>query len=225
MDGAPTPRVKGFLAHIEPLPDAKPKVFQPFPLSPFDQARMDFHEDEEVFHGKAEWLEPGARAPWASPSFIVDSSHKDILGRPVSDYRWVNTASVDNGWPSPNAEACISRAQRATVLTTCDCVWGFTQIPIDEPTKEMLTLATRRGLLRPNVLYFGVKQGPALFQSLFRAQRSAIFVSSSPNADGVGPRWSSWASAWGGEYADVTRTRHELYANGQTPPRLPILCL
>ena len=51
-------------------------------------------------------------------------------------------------------------------MTNCDCVWGFTQIPIDEATQELLTLTTRRGLLHPHVLYFGAKQGPSIFQRL-----------------------------------------------------------
>ena len=47
-----------------------------------------------------------------------------------------------------------------------DCVWGFTQIGIDEETQVLLTLVCTRGLLRPKVLYFGAKQGPLIFQPL-----------------------------------------------------------
>ena len=47
-----------------------------------------------------------------------------------------------------------------------DCIWGFTQVGLDQASHELLTLTCRRGLLRPLVLYFGPKQGPSIFQGL-----------------------------------------------------------
>ena len=57
------------------------------------------------------------------------------------------------------------RCQRGYYHTSLDCVWGFTQLPIDEETSRILALNTRRGILVPKVLYFGPKQGPAIFQA------------------------------------------------------------
>ena len=96
------------------------------------------------------------------PSFVVDSTHKDLLGRPVRDYRYVSSQTDDVGWPSPLAEAALARAQRAALLSTGDCVWGFTQIRLNEAARDLCVLACRRGLLRPFVLYFGSKQGPGI---------------------------------------------------------------
>jgi len=39
-------------------------------------------------------------------------------------------------------------------------------MPLDNATSEFLTLTTTRGLLRPCVLVFGPKQGPAIMQQL-----------------------------------------------------------
>ena len=72
VQGCLSPQVSGFRAHIEVKPDAVPRVSQPYPLSPFDQMRMDFHEDERVAIGKGEWLGPDDRATWASSGFVVD---------------------------------------------------------------------------------------------------------------------------------------------------------
>ena len=47
-----------------------------------------------------------------------------------------------------------------------DCIWGFTQIKVDEQTSRIHALITRRGVLRPKVLFFGAKQGPSIFQSM-----------------------------------------------------------
>ena len=119
---------------------------------------MQYHEDLEVHEGKAEWLPLDESSPWASPSFVVDQAGKGLLGRPVRDYRVVNSWTLDHAWPTPNAEDILRRAQNGSLHTKMDCVWGFTQIGIAESTQELLTLVCTRGLLRPKVLYFGAKQ-------------------------------------------------------------------
>ena len=128
--------------------------------------RLEFHEDQEVLDGKAVWAPPGGSYEWGSPSFVVDQSKKDILGRPVRDYRWPNSQTQDTAWPAADAEMCLRRAQNGTIQSSFDCVWGFTQVGIDDWTSRILALNTRRGILLPKVLYFGAKQGPGIFQSL-----------------------------------------------------------
>ena len=103
---------------------------------------------------------------WGAPSFVVDQAGKGLLGRPVRDYRWLNSQTLDEAWPSPDAEETLRRAQRASLITLLDCVWGYTQCPIDEATSNLMSLVTKRGILRPLVLYFGCKQGPGIFQGL-----------------------------------------------------------
>ena len=169
IEGCNAPRVEGFLAHIEPLPNAVPKIQQPLQLSPFDQLRLEFHEDQDVAEGKAEWVLPGEAGSWGSPSFVVDQVGKGLLGRPVRDYRYVNSQTADAPWPSANANACLQRAQRGAIHSTLDAVWGFSQLEVDESTAELLQTVARRGILRPRVLYMGPKQGPGLFQSFMDA--------------------------------------------------------
>ena len=52
------------------------------------------------------------------------------------------------------------------MLSTADCIWGFTQCSVSKKTSDLLALITRRGMLKPLVVYFGAKQGPGVFQSL-----------------------------------------------------------
>jgi len=59
MDGCHAPRVEGFEVDLKLKEGAVPKVQQPFPLSRFDQLRLELHEDEEVSLGKARWGGPG----------------------------------------------------------------------------------------------------------------------------------------------------------------------
>ena len=166
MDGCPAPRVKDFEADIVPKSDSKPRIQQPFPLSEFDQLRLDYHLDEDIALGKARWLSPTEKCEWASPAFVVDQSGKGLLGRPVRDYRYPNSQTEDHAWPSPDGQRALERATRAALHTTLDCVWGFTQCALTERAQEILTLTTTRGLHRPLVLVFGPKQGPSIFQGL-----------------------------------------------------------
>ena len=43
---------------------------------------------------------------------------------------------------------------------------GFTQLELSEEAQRIFTLTTKRGMLRPLVLFFGAKQGPSIFQKL-----------------------------------------------------------
>ena len=89
-----------------------------------------------------------------------------MFGRPVRDYRYPNSCTLDIGWPSPRLEACLSRAQDGDLHTQGECVWGFTQIGLSEEAQKTFTLVCGRGMLRPLVLFFGAKQGPSIFQKL-----------------------------------------------------------
>ena len=117
----------------------------------------------EVAEGKAVWAPPGMAFNFASPSFVVDQDGKGLCGRPVRDYRHVNSQTMDCAWAAADAEACLTRAQAGWYHTSLDCVWGFTQLPVDEETSKILALVTRRSMLLPKVLYFGPKQGPGIF--------------------------------------------------------------
>ena len=99
----PHPRVEGFLRRKEPKPDALPKVAQPFPLSAFDQLRMDYHDDETVALGTADWLGANDTPAWASSGFAVDQSINGLLGRHVRDYRYPNSQTLEAAWPAPQA--------------------------------------------------------------------------------------------------------------------------
>ena len=114
---APT-RVKGYKAHIELTQNATPRIQQPFPLSAFDQLRLEHHEDAEVEENKAYWVPPGQAGSWGSPSFVVDQAGKGLLGRPVRDYRYVNSQTIDTPWPAPNSTAVLNTAQRRAIHST-----------------------------------------------------------------------------------------------------------
>ena len=55
---------------------------------------------------------------------VADRDGKGLLGRPIRDYRYFNSQTVD-AWPSANANACLERAQQGAIHSTEDEVWGF----------------------------------------------------------------------------------------------------
>ena len=143
MQGCLAPQVEGFVADVKLIPGAQPRVTQPFPLSKYDQLRLEYHEDMEVAEGKAYWAPPGEAHEWGSPSFVVDQEGKGLLGRPVRDYRWPNSQTLDAGWPSPQADQVLAAAQKGQVHTMLDCIWGFTQIPLTEAASRIHALVAR----------------------------------------------------------------------------------
>ena len=139
----------------------------------------------------------------------MDSDAKGLLGRPVRDYRWLNSQTLDTGWPAPQAEEVLLRAQAGHYHTALDCVWGFTQVEVDEATSVLLALATRRGLLQPRVLYFGPKQGPGLFQGLMDSTFSSLRGDNGENFTAIFMDDVSISTErWENEVEDQTFDRH-----------------
>ena len=108
-----------------------------------------------ISEGKAEWAPPGMALAFASPTFVVDHEAKGLLGRPVHDYRYLNSQTLDCAWNSAEVNECLKRVQAGWFNTSLDCVWGFNQIPVDEDTSKLLALVTRRGIMLPRCLFFG----------------------------------------------------------------------
>ena len=59
------------------------KARQPIPVSPYDDLRVEFHIEENLYEGKIRRVEPekGEKLPeWATPVFVVDQDAKRCLG-------------------------------------------------------------------------------------------------------------------------------------------------
>ena len=143
IQGCNAPQVEGFTASIKLKPDAVGRCQQPFKLSAYDQYRVEVHEDVLIAEGKAEWAPPGMALAFASPTFVVDQEGKGLMGRPVHDYRYLNSSTLDCAWNSAEVDECLKRVQAGWYNTSLDCVWGFNQIPVDEETSKLLALVTR----------------------------------------------------------------------------------
>ena len=67
-------------------------------------------------------------------------------------------------YPLPTAEDILSTLAEGKQSTTLDLSHAYTQLELDDISKEYLTLNTYKGLYRPNRLSYGINSAPAIFQ-------------------------------------------------------------
>ncbi len=101
---------------------------------------------------------------WESPAFIVNKKN-DVLGRVVVDYTQVNTRTEEHASIAPDGARILEKAAGKNLHTVLDLVWGFSQFPIDDDTRDALTICSSRGLRQWRFLPMGPKQGPGICQS------------------------------------------------------------
>ena len=146
---------------IDLKPDApdsmRSKIF-PMPLN--EQEALDSFLKEHLEKG---YIIP-SKSPMASPFFFVKK--KDGKLRPVMDYRKLNDVTIKNVYPLPLASDIINRLRGAKVFTKFDVRWGYNNIRIKEGDEYKAAFVTNRGLFEPRVMYFGLTNSPATFQTL-----------------------------------------------------------
>lgn len=146
---------------IELIPGSDPKVnAKVYPLSPDEQKQLDEFLDENLKSGR---IRP-SKSPMASSFFFVRK--KDGKLRPVQDYRRLNDITVKNKYPLPLISEIMNRLRHAKVFTKFDIRWGYNNIRIKEGDEWKASFRTNRGLFEPLVMFFGLCNSPATFQSI-----------------------------------------------------------
>src|ERR1700712_4606563 len=100
----------------------------------------------------------------ASPVFFVKK--KDGALRFVQDYRALNAMTVKNRYPLPLINDLINQLKGARFFTKLDIRWGFNNVRIREGNEWKAAFWTNRGLFEPLVMYFGLTNSPATFQTM-----------------------------------------------------------
>src|SRR5271170_2776876 len=100
----------------------------------------------------------------ASPFFFVNK--KDGKLRPCQDYRKLNEGTIKNAYPLPLIQELIDRLKGAKYFTKLDVRWGYNNIRIKEGDEWKAAFRTNRGLFEPLVMYFGLTNSPATFQTM-----------------------------------------------------------
>ena len=101
-------------------------------------------------------------SPWNSPTLLVRKPNGSM--RLVVDFRKVNANMKSDSYPLPRIPDLLTNLKHSRYFTSFDCTSGFHQIPLDESSKEFLTIGNEYGQFRYNVMPQGFKNSPAHFQ-------------------------------------------------------------
>ena len=78
----------------------------------------------------------------------------------------MNAMTVKNKYPLPLIPELIAKLCGAKYFTKLDVRWGFNNIWIKEGDEWKAAFQTNRGLYEPLVMFFGLTNSPATFQTM-----------------------------------------------------------
>lgn len=145
---------------IELKPGSEPFKSKIYPLSPSEQKELDAFLEENLKSGR---IKP-SKSPMASPVFFVKK--KDGSLRLVQDYRKLNDMTIKNSYPLPLISDIISKLKGAKYFTKLDVRWGYNNVRIKKGHEWKAAFRTNRGLFEPLVMFFGLTNSPATFQTM-----------------------------------------------------------
>ena len=140
--------------------DFVPKDCPIYPLSLPEQTKLQEFIDDNL---KKKYIRP-SKSPMASPFFFVDK--KDGKLRPCQDYRMLNEGTIKNTYPLPLISELVDQLKGAKYFTKLDIRWGYNNVRIKEGDQWKAAFKTNLGLFEPTVMFFGLTNSPATFQSM-----------------------------------------------------------
>src|ERR1700761_4433881 len=108
-----------------------------------------------------------SKSPYAAPFFFIKK--KDGKLRPVQDYRRLNEWTIKNRYPLPLIPELINRVRTATLFSKFDVRWGYNNVCIKDGDEWKAAFITNEGLFEPRVMFFGLTNSPATFQTMMNA--------------------------------------------------------
>jgi len=100
----------------------------------------------------------------AAPVFFIKK--KDGSLWLVQDYYALNSMTVKNKYPLPLISELMSQLHRARYFTKLDVRLGFNNVCIKSGDEWKVAFQTNQGLFEPLVMFFGMTNSPATFQTM-----------------------------------------------------------
>ena len=122
-------------------------------------------EDEVRALKKAGLIRDGTAGTWTSPAFIITHNGKE---RMVINYKALNARTKKFKFPLPRMDNQFDSFQGTKFFSVADLRKGFNQALMDETCKHKAGFITPIGIFEPNVLNFGLSNGPAFFSSVMQ---------------------------------------------------------
>ena len=142
--------------------DAVPKK-QPLRRTPF-AARQEVAQQLKKMETLGV-IQPST-SPWASPVVLVRKN--DGTMRFCIDYRGLNSMTKTDQFPLLRIDDLLDQLGKAKYFTTLDLASGYWQVKMHPDSKEKTAFSTYQGLYEFNVMPFGLKNAPAVFQRLMQ---------------------------------------------------------
>jgi len=155
---------------IELIPRAEPKSSKVYPLSLLEQVELDTFLEKNLHTGRIQSL----KSPMAAPVFFIKK--KDGSLRLVQDYHALNAVTIKNKYPLPLISQLISQLRKAQYFTKLDVRWGFNNVRIKPRDEWKVAFHTNRGLFEPLIIFFGMTNSPATFQTMINNVFRTIIV-------------------------------------------------
>lgn len=105
-----------------------------------------------------------SNSPWSFPIVVVDK--KDGSKRFCVDFRQLNKVTKFNSYPLPLIDDILALLGGSKYFTTLDLKSGYWQVLVQEKDKEKTAFTCHRGLFEFNVMPYGLRTVPQVFQEL-----------------------------------------------------------
>jgi len=105
-----------------------------------------------------------SKSPYAASFFFIKKKNGKL--RPVQDYRPINEWTIKNRYPLPLIPQLIDRISDAELIMVVDICWGYNTVQIIEEDRHKAAFVTNKGLFEPTVMFFGLTNSPATFQTM-----------------------------------------------------------
>jgi len=155
---------------IELIPGAEPKLSKVYPLSSLEQMELDTFLEENLCTGRIQPL----KSPIAAPVFFIKK--KDSSLHLVQDYCALNAVTVKNRYPLPLISELVSQLRGARYFTKLDICWGFNNVRIKSRDEWKAAFCTNRGLFEPLIMFFGMTNSSATFQTMMNNVFRTVIV-------------------------------------------------
>jgi hypothetical protein len=131
-----------------------------YPLAPARKLALRKWIDEEEAKGYIRKLQSPITSSW------FEIAKKTGDPRPVQDYRIINKHTIKDNAPLPNMKEDIAALANAFIFTTFDIRWGYNNVRIKDGDQWKAVFKTCFGVYEPMVMYFGLTNSPATFQTM-----------------------------------------------------------
>lgn len=155
--------LKGYKATLEVKPNSTPKFYKPrsvpYALRMSIEHELDRLEEMGV-------VEKVNRSEWATPIVPVPKSDGSSI-RLCGDFKvTVNPSLLVDQYPLRKPEDMFALLSTGEKFTKLDLSQAYQQVPLEEESKQLVTVTTHKGLYRYTRLPFGIASAPAIFQHL-----------------------------------------------------------